>query len=73
VSRRWTNRQGHPFLDESLDGAPVVEALRDAGASTVCLWRAPDLDSHRLEHREGAGQRLAARAAILEQGFTAWG
>ena len=57
-----TSRPPEPltfFLDESLDGASVVEALCDAGALIERLWRAPDSDSPRLDHREGTGQPLA--------------
>jgi hypothetical protein len=31
------------------------------------LWRAPDSDSPRLDHREGAGQRLAALVHEAQQ------
>lgn len=65
-----TSRPPEPltfFLDESQGGASVVAALRDAGALIERLWRAHDSDSPGLDHREGAGQRLAALVCEAQQ------
>jgi len=55
------------LLPQRSPAAPDAPTMAEASALIERLWRAPDSDSPRLDHREGASQRFAALVCEAQQ------